>query len=415
MVRERFVFLHRWAGLATAGFLLITGLTGSLLAFEHELDAALNPHLFHAPSTGAQVLDPFELRARAERHVPQATIDQVVLQPQAGQAVAFWLTPRIDPATGKRFALAADQLFVDPATGFVLGQRRWGELISDGRFNPDNLLPFVWRIHSSLALPEPWGRWLLGAISLIWTLDCFIGFYLTLPRLQRAQRPFLTRWQPAWLVKWRAGAYRVNLDLHRAFGLWLWIALLVFAWSSVMLNLREEVYTPAMRLAFQFSEPEKHDRQAARGPVLDWRNAHAVARTELRRLAAERGFQIDFEDSLWLDRKRGLYTFRAHTSLDVYDGADGVGKTKVAFDAASGAFRGASFPSSEAAGDTVSNWLQGLHMARVFGMPFRIFVCVLGLIVAMLSVTGIVIWLKKRHAAAHRIERKVAHAHLPVH
>ena len=34
MVRQVFVFIHRWAGLAMTVFLILVGLTGSLLAFK---------------------------------------------------------------------------------------------------------------------------------------------------------------------------------------------------------------------------------------------------------------------------------------------------------------------------------------------------------------------------------------------
>jgi uncharacterized iron-regulated membrane protein len=37
-------------------------------------------------------------------------------------------------------------------------------------------------------------------------------------------------------------------------------------------------------------------------------------------------------------------------------------------------------------------------MARVFGVPYQIFVFVLGLLITMLSVTGVYIWWKKRRA-----------------
>nr|WP_253203921.1 PepSY-associated TM helix domain-containing protein [Methylosinus sp. KRF6] len=37
-------------------------------------------------------------------------------------------------------------------------------------------------------------------------------------------------------------------------------------------------------------------------------------------------------------------------------------------------------------------------MARVFDLPYRIFVCILGLVIAMLSGTGVYIWWKKRAA-----------------
>ncbi|MNF82050.1 hypothetical protein D3C84_643460 [compost metagenome] len=39
-----------------------------------------------------------------------------------------------------------------------------------------------------------------------------------------------------------------------------------------------------------------------------------------------------------------------------------------------------------------------LHSGRILGLPGRILVSFMGLMVAMLSLTGIVIWLKKRAA-----------------
>ena len=38
MPRALFVWLHRWAGLAMTGFLIVVGLTGSLLAFWGEIE-----------------------------------------------------------------------------------------------------------------------------------------------------------------------------------------------------------------------------------------------------------------------------------------------------------------------------------------------------------------------------------------
>jgi uncharacterized iron-regulated membrane protein len=68
-------------------------------------------------------------------------------------------------------------------------------------------------------------------------------------------RSFWARWKPAWLVKTNASTYRLNFDLHRAGGLWLWGVLLVFAWSSVYMNLWDTVYTHATRLVFTYHEP----------------------------------------------------------------------------------------------------------------------------------------------------------------
>ena len=61
-------------------------------------------------------------------------------------------------------------------------------------------------------------------------------------------------------------------------------------------------------------------------------------------------------------------------------------------------------PSGRNTGVTISYWLVSLHMAHVRGLPFKIFVCVMGVVVGMLSVTGVYLWLKKRRSKA------VAHA-----
>ena len=45
-MRAILVVLHRWFGLFIAGFLIIAGLTGALISWDHELDEWLNPHLF---------------------------------------------------------------------------------------------------------------------------------------------------------------------------------------------------------------------------------------------------------------------------------------------------------------------------------------------------------------------------------
>jgi uncharacterized iron-regulated membrane protein len=41
-------------------------------------------------------------------------------------------------------------------------------------------------------------------------------------------------------------------------------------------------------------------------------------------------------------------------------------------------------------------------MGQVFGLPWRIFLAVLGVLVSVLTVTGIIIWWKKRAARAVR-------------
>jgi uncharacterized iron-regulated membrane protein len=62
-MRRILVLMHRYAGLVTALFLLIASLTGSLMAWNDELETLISPQLFLAkpPAPGAAMLDPLQL------------------------------------------------------------------------------------------------------------------------------------------------------------------------------------------------------------------------------------------------------------------------------------------------------------------------------------------------------------------
>jgi len=68
-MRPMLVRLHRWFGIGTALFLFAAGLTGALIAWDHELDAALNPTFFHARSD-APPLSSLDLARRVEASAP---------------------------------------------------------------------------------------------------------------------------------------------------------------------------------------------------------------------------------------------------------------------------------------------------------------------------------------------------------
>ncbi|HMK89464.1 MAG TPA: PepSY-associated TM helix domain-containing protein, partial [Methylocystis sp.] len=283
----------------------------------------------------------------------------------------------------------------DPWTGEELGRRRPGDL-SEGLVN---LMPFIWGLHITLELGG-WGVWILGIVALVWTIDCFVGFYLTLPVSSSA---FWRRWKPAWLVKWKAGAYRFNFDLHRAGGLWLWPMLLIFAWSSVMLNLYQ-VYDWATGAVFDYMPLSGHpERMRPHPPRLDFRAAVATGERLMAEQAAKHGFKV--ERPIEFYRMGDVYTYLVKSSRDI---RDKLGLTTLTFDAVTGELISLDFPTGQHSGNTVTNWLRALHMADVFGLPYRIFVCALGLVITMLSITGAYIWWKKRKARRHLQSRPSA-------
>ncbi|HMM45386.1 MAG TPA: PepSY-associated TM helix domain-containing protein [Candidatus Macondimonas sp.] len=402
MRRSFWVWLHRWAGLTMAGLLIVVGLTGSLLAFYPEIERAINPQFYPAQPCTAP-LGPGELAARLETARPVLRVTAVTIEGNQGATLAS-----VKAAPGAP-ALTYDNVFLSPCDGSVLFERRFGDL-SQGL---TNLMGFVYRLHYELALGKV-GIWILGICALIWTLDCFVALYLTFPIRRRRPisnaadaapgKSWLARWRPAWKVRWSAGPTKLNFDLHRAGGLWLWPALLVFAWSSVYMNLWDTVYTWTTRAVMEFHAPWTTFTPRAERletPRLGWREAEQRGIALMSAAAQTEGFTIERPVALRLRPEWGTYEYRVRSSLDLQDKR---GTTRVWFDADTGTQRLLLLPQGQYTGNTVTNWLYALHMASVFGLPYRIFVSALGLVITMLSVTGIIIWLKKRRAS--RLSRK---------
>ncbi len=195
--RPALALVHRWVGLVMAGFLLLAGLTGALLAWNEELDAWASPRLLRAapPAPGAPMLDPLALRQRVQALHPEAYAAMAYLQQEPGRAAVVRLFGLPNPATGQPVEPPNDQVFVNPYTGEVLGERKWGD-ISQGL---KNLMPFVYRLHFELALGVV-GSYAFGIVALLWTLDCFVGAYLTFPaRTRHGPAPVRARAKP-WLT-----------------------------------------------------------------------------------------------------------------------------------------------------------------------------------------------------------------------
>jgi uncharacterized iron-regulated membrane protein len=377
-MRAALVRLHRWLGLATAAFLFVAGLTGSVIAFNHELDEWLNPALFHARSAG-EPLSPFALAARLEREDPRARVTYFALESEPGHAYIFSVAGRLDPATGTPRELGYNQVFLDPATGERLGERDWGA----ARLDRAHLIPFLYSLHYTLHLPERWGIWLMGGIALAWLLDCFVAFALTLP--QRASY---------WKVKRGASPWRLNYDLHRAGGLWLWALLLVVALSAVYLNLQYEVFRPVLGSVAKLTpSPFELAQARARDAAAEPRVGYAEVVAKAREAARERGWVEPFD--AFYSQEFGAYGvgFGDHH-------APGLGVPWIYFDDQDARTLAWTAPGEGTRGDVFMQWLLPLHTGNIIGLPGRILVCLLGLAVALLSVTGVVIWARKRRAAA---------------
>ncbi|WP_263139739.1 PepSY domain-containing protein [Pseudomonas sp. RIT-PI-AD] len=389
-MRFLLVLLHRYLGLATALFLAMAGLTGSLLAFQHELDAWLNPS-FYRTLASAEALPAPVLIERLEAREPRFRIWYMEYPEAPGHSAMVALAPRIDPSTGAAYPVEHKVVYLDPADGRSLGERHWGACC----FQAENLVPFVLELHHNLSLPGNWGLWLMGLVAMLWVLDCLVALILTFPR----GTPFLGKWAKAWKVK-RGSRYRFTFDLHRAGGLWLWLLLLPVAVSSVAMNLPSQVFKPVVSL-FSPITPSVYE---ARGQLprdtlgdtrMDFAAIHARALQEARRLGIPQRL-----GELYYSTEYNFFG----AGFGDHHGAGG--SAWLFFHGTDGRLLGEEIAGRGSLGERFYRLQLPIHGGGIAGLPGRILIAVLGLAIAGLSITGVYIWWRKRGARRHGEARR---------
>ncbi len=387
-MRQFFVLLHRWFGLFIAVFLLISGLTGAIISWDHELDEWLNPQLYHSSTTGTPQ-STLSLAQQVEAADPRVRVTYLPLAVEPGHALSLFVEPRVDPASGKLFDVDYNQVALDPVSGEVQARRMWGAV----SLTRENLLPFLYKLHYSMHIPDGWGVEVgvlfMGIVGIVWAIDCFIALWLAFPNFRS--------WRKSFAFRWREHGHKLNFDLHRSGGVWVWLLLLTLAITSVSMNLGEQVTRPLVSMVSTLT-PSPYDLRAPAPlekpiePSVQREQGVALA----LQAASARGWKAP-AGAIFYSSMFGLYGVGFFApGQDHGDG--GLGNPWLYFDALSGKPAGAEIPGTGSAGDIFLQAQFPLHSGRIIGVPGRIFVSVLGLVVATLSLTGLVIWARKRAA-----------------
>lgn len=385
-MRKLLVLLHRWFGLGLTLFLFQAGLTGALIAWDHELDALLNPSLYRAElAPGAEALPPLRLAEIVEAADPRLQVTFTPLAIEPGSAVMMSVAPRLDPTTGAPHELGFDQIAVHPASGEIQARRQWGAL----SLSREQLMPFLYRLHYSLHLPAAsgveLGMWLLGIAAIVWVVDTLIALWISFPNLRA--------WRKSFAFRFDKGGYRLTFDLHRSGGVWAWLLLLPLAVTAVSMNLGSEVVRPVVSWFSPLAESPFETRVPSLEGVpaaLPRERAIALAEAEAARLGITAPL-----GGIFYSVPYGVYGVGFHAPGDGH-GDIGLGNPWLYFDGQSGAPAGAALPGTGSAGDLFMQLQFPLHSGRILGTAGRVGITALGLMVSMLSVTGLVIWAKKR-------------------
>ncbi|PSJ18784.1 PepSY-associated TM helix domain-containing protein [Nitrosomonas supralitoralis] len=390
--RQILTLLHRWTGLFLAVFLFISGLTGAIISWDHELDEWLNPQLFDRQSEGDS-LPPTMLADQLEAADPRILVTWLPLTIEPDENLGLGVKGRIDPSTGKAFDLGFNQIALDPASGELRGSRMWGEI----SLTRENFIPFLYKLHYSMHIPDAFGIELgivlMGILAIVWCIDCCIALWIAFPNFEV--------WRKSFAFRWQQGGYKLNFDLHRSGGVWLWGLLLILAVTAVSMNLKLEITRPIVSIfstltpdPFAIRTPNPHDEPIE--PMIGRSEIIELALAE----AQKRNWRIPL-GGMFYDPEYGIYGVTFHEPGQ--DHAEfGLGNPWIYFDGQDGSLLGEKIPGAGSAGDIFLDAQFPLHSGRILGLPGRIMISILGLLVAMLSVTGVIIWQRKRWAHAQK-------------
>jgi len=397
-MRKVGVYLHRWFGLFTAVFLFISGLTGAIISWDHELDEWLNPQMYILQEGGdrRQSYPSLELANRYEASNPHLQISYMMLNQEDGHTFNAFVVPRPDPVSGKANELAFNQVALNPYTAEPQAQRMWGEI----SLSKENLLPFLYKLHYSMHIPDGFGIRLgyliMGIVAIVWTLDCLISLWISFPRL--------SSWRKSFRFRLHEGRYKLNFDLHRSGAVWVWGLLLILAVTSISMNLETQVMRP---LVAQFSElsPNEFDNRDPR--ALDEPAEPVFSREMIVEKAIAdanaRGWEVP-AGGIFYSSSYDLYGVGFFEGTNDH-GDGGLGNPWLYYDAKTGLPAGGVIPGEGSWGDIFLQAQFPLHSGRILGLGGRILISFMGLVVAMLSVTGLIIWARKRKARINKQAR----------
>ena len=422
-LRQTCLWIHRYTGLVMAAFLIMAGLTGALLAFHDELDEVFNQRLAYVESAQTPLLSIASLRDKVISRYPEYSFSTMPVTVEPKRAVVFV----VDKYKGE-VKLVPEPLFqevyVNPYNAEIVGVR------DKNVWAWRNTMYKVFWLHRDLLLGDT-GKLILGIVALAWTMNCFIGFYLTLPRaVKKNQMPrqyptkkrasLLTRWLPAWKIRRKTNVFKLNYDLHQAFGLWLWAMLFMIAWSSVGFNLKQ-VYQPVMQAIVGLEGKDgKEDKSkkltdlptlnakvasqdivnqgTVNKDVVNKANSIEYASKQANIAAQKHGLTVQKLLGIrWVEEDK-QWQMRFKTNQDI--GKKG-GASSITVNAGSGSVERVNFGyQSSSFGSKTDQWLSTLHMGHISDgaghLLYQIFLALVGLAVAVLSGTGVYLWWKGR-------------------
>lgn len=350
-LRKLVLTLHLWAGLLAGAFLLILGLTGSLLVYERAIDHALNRQLIIV-KPGGQPLSVGKLFLSLEKAYSGYHVTDMAFSREPDVAYQMYLNPGGD------------------AEGFVVMINQYTGQELGNASNANQFMNFISGLHTHLLLEahRETGKLIVGSASiLLLALSC--------------SGPVLWWRRKLFLLNWSAGTKRLNFDLHNALGVFCSVFLFLFAVTGIALTWDETASKVVNRLTHSDPMPSP--------PELPPLSPGAALFEVDQTLAAARAALPDAE----------IDSFSMHPGepVDVRmkfpEDRTPVGRSRVWLDPYAGKVLRVWSTRTAPVGFKINRmWIREIHSGDILGGPTRIMACVLSLLLPLLTITGILIW-----------------------
>lgn len=374
-LRRLWLDVHLWIGAGLLIALIPLSVTGSILVWHDALDRALYADRY--ATTGSSASRPVDDYAQAARAAfgDRATLTQVRLPQEPGDpVVAVGRMPGQPGPGGRPRTLNA---WIDPPTAKVLDTAE----VAKG------FTMVMHRLHGSLMIPEI-GRKVVGWLGWAMFVSCATGLWLWWPR----HAGFVKG------LRWHRGASTL-FNLHHTIGFWICLPLAVLSLTGVYISF------PQTSRAL-FGLPQQPPRNAGPGrfapPIpetkLTLAQAVAAALAEAPGAAiTEVNVPTRGKEPAWRVGLKAPGAERAKTVQVV----DATGEVKAA--------RGGPGGPGGGGEDKISPLIRKIHDGNDMGIVWQSVIFLGGLAPAVLGITGVVMWLRRR-ARRRAIQHGLAEA-----
>jgi uncharacterized iron-regulated membrane protein len=354
--------IHLYLGLFGAIFLLILGVTGSIMAFEGDLDHWLNPKLWYVTARG-NPLPEAELIGKVERQFAPARAGAVQFSQQRNLAQMMQLN------TGPA-------VFVNPYNGSILGERR-------GPTKMERTLGYIHQFHLRLAIDPrspiaPAGKVIVSYAGLVLCLLGPTGLILWW-RTKRAS------------VQWNAASwFRRCFDLHRCIGIYAGAFLWIAAFTGVLIG-----FNAAEKAIYSLTHSAGPSRpRLPRSVPIPGAAPIGVGHISVDQAleTARRTMPAASVDSVFLPLSPAAPFVMV---MRVPEETSGSAHSTVAVDQYSGNVLQVHDFLTDSLGYRWIRFNRSIHTGDIWGLPGHIIVSVSSLLLVAMVITGLVIWWKK--------------------